>query len=325
MSFWSSAVGPTFWQAARALWSVRAPERLVGRDVPQVPFIAEPAQAAHIEAILTFWRNNFKGGSGPRIGYTVQQLSDIVINPNYDLLIVLAEGRIVGTVMARPLGSWTRAPALRGNFPTSWIDMFCVDAAWRRKGVGRSLLFGIYSVLRRKGRESAVFLKEGTPLIMPSICTSFYTWRRVGAEETARNVVQWTQADFDDWMSTVQLKNTIYNSGLCSESLIVAYPAQNAWLVAAFTPAHQLHPEDGRPLIWMTGCAADGPIAPPEKKEAMLQLSTEAARHFATHWVWVDGFYAPPDDHWNRDGMYHIYAFNWNPGTFFNGNPFIIF
>lgn len=324
MSFWRSATGPTWWQAAQAFWSVRPPERLEGKDAIQVPFMPEPANQSHSASILDFWRQHFKSGTGPRIGYTQQQLENIIADPNYDILIVLIEGRIVGTVMARSLGYWTRAPALHGNFSTSWIDMYCVAADWRHRGVGRSLLFGVYDVLRRKGRESAVFLKEGAPLLMPSICSSFYSWRRVRPEEVARSVDQWTRADFDDWARTAQLKNTIYNSGV-SESLIIAYAAQNAWLVAAFTPAHQLHPEDNQPLIWMTGCAADGPIAPNEKKEAMLQLSTAAARHFNTHWIWVDGFHAPPDERWLRDGLYHIYAFNWNPGVFFNGNPFIVF
>ncbi len=326
MSFWRSAIGPTLWQAARAWWSAQPPERLEGADAPQVPFVCEPANQSHIDAILDFWRRHFKGNSGPRIGYTPQQLDDIVTNPNYDLLIVLAEGRIVGTVMARVLGSWTRVGCAPANFQTSWIDMYCVAADWRRRGVGRSLLYGIYSVLRLKGREPAVFLKEGAPLSLPPICSSFYTWRRVQPEEMARSVSQWSHADFADWIRGASAKNTIYNScSTANQSLIVAYAAQNAWLVAAFSPAHQLHPEDGRPLVWMTGCAADGPIPPAEKKEAMLQLSTAAARHFGTHWIWVDGFHAPPDERWNRDGLYHIYAFNWNPGVFFNGNPFIIF
>jgi hypothetical protein len=203
--------------------------------------------------------------------------------------------------------------------------MYCVAAEWRQRGVGRSLLFGIYSAIRLKGRESAVFLKEGGPLRIPPICTSFYTWRRVKAEETSPCVSIWSKTEFDDWIHIAKPKNTIYNSCAATSTLIVAYAAQNAYLVAAFSPAHQLHPDDGLPLIWMTGCAADEPIAPDEKKEAMLQLSTAAARHFNTHWVWADGFNALPDDHWTRDGLYHIYAFNWNPGVFFNGNHFITF
>ena len=333
MSFWSSATGPTLWQVAASFWSTRPPERLQGGDVPQTPFIPQAATTAQIQEILTFWQQNFKSGHGPRIGYTAEQLNTIVADPTYDTLIVVAEGRIVGTVMARPLGSWTRVGCQGADFQTSWIDMFCVDAAWRQRGVGRSLLFGIYEVLKRRGRETAVFLKEGMPLRLPPICTSFYTWRRVRPEEVSRSVSEWTRAELDEWIKPLHLKNVIYNSAIGSEfstaaatqSLIVAYAAQSAWVVAAFTSAHQLHPEDGQPLVWMTGCLADGPVGPQEKKEAMLQLSTAAARHFATHWIWVDGFHAHPDEHWTRDGLYHIYAFNWNPGVFINGNPFIIF
>jgi hypothetical protein len=333
MSFWSSAAGPTFWQAARAWWTAKAPERLQGGDLPQIPFIPEPAQVHHIQAILEFWRCNFKNGRGPYVGYTAEQLGAMIADPNYDLLIVLAKDRIIGTVMARNLGAWTRPGYGVGNFQTSWIDMYCVAAEWRQRGVGRSLLFGIYGSLRLKGRESAVFLKEGAPLCLPPVCSSFYTWRRVRPEEAAPCVSQWSRADFEQWIHAEKPKNTIYNGSSLSttigsttdNTLIVAYAAQNAWLIAAFTPAHQLHPEDGLPLIWMTGCATDGLVGPAEKKEAMRQLSTAAARYFGTHWIWTNGFYAPPDEIWNRDGLYHIYAFNWNPGIFFNGNPFIIF
>ncbi len=334
---------------AASFWSVRPPERLEGGDIPQLPFIPQAAAAAHVQEILAFWRNHFKGGQGPRIGYTAEQLGSIIADPTYDLLIVIADGRIIGTVMARPLGSWTRVGVGSADFGTSWIDMFCVDGVRRHRGVGRSLLFGIYDVLRRKGRESAVFLKEGLPLRLPPICSSFYTWRRVAPNEPTHCVSVWTRGDFDDWIRPLRLKNTIYNSASTAhgselstaqsselstahgselstaKSLIVAYAAQSAWVVAAFTPAHQLHPEDERPLVWMTGCLVDGPVGTAEKKEAMLQLSAVAARRFDTHWIWIDGFHAPPDERWNRDGLYHIYAFNWNPGIYLNGNPFIIF
>jgi hypothetical protein len=325
MSFWSSAKGPTLWQMAASFWKSRPPERLEGGDIPQLHFIPQAATVAHAQEILSFWKQHFKGGQGPRIGYTVEQLNTIIADPTYDTLIVVAEGRIVGTVMARPLGSWTRAGVGAADFGTSWIDMFCVDGARRQRGVGRSLLFGIYDVLRRKGREPAVFLKEGMPLRLPPICSSFYTWRRVAPNEPTHCVSVWTRGDFDHWIRPLNLKNVIYNSSPTAHSLIIAYAAQSAWVVAAFTPAHQLHPEDERPLVWMTGCLTDGPVQPSEKKEAMLQLSAAAAHHFETHWIWVDGFHAPPDDRWTRDGLYHIYAFNWNPGVFINGNPFIIF
>jgi hypothetical protein len=330
MSFWSSAKGPTLWQMAASFWKSRPPERLEGGDIPQLPYIPQAATAAHVQEILAFWRQHFKGGQGPRIGYTAEQLGDIIADPNYDLLIVIVADRIVGTIMAWPLGSWTRVGVGSADFGTSWIDMFCVDDAWRQRGVGRSLLFGIYALLFHKGREPSVFLKEGLPLRLPPICSSFYTWRRVAPNEPINCVTSWSRADFDDWIRPLHFKNVIYNSSpghseAAHQSLIVAYAAQSAWVVAAFTPAHQLHPADNAPLIWMTGCLVDGPVGAAEKKEAMLQLSAAAARHFDTHWVWVDGFHAPPDDRWTRDGMYHIYAFNWNPGVFLNGNPFIFF
>lgn len=318
MSFWrsSSFAGPTMWHALKSKFSTRPPERLEAVAGPAFTGQAAQAEVADYAGVINFWQEHFKEEGGPRTSYTFADL----VHLNKTLLIVRAPGPdpyIIGTIMARPLGSWIRGKTVNSsNFSTSYIDMFCVHSGWRGRGIGSSLLFAVFVAL---GTHSpSVFLKEGAPLswALPPIRSSAFTFRYVMPGITTDSVIQWTPDQLRHHVS--ENSQYITNSLNNTESQIFATAGEDPF-VAVFSPAHQIH-RDGRPLVWMTGFVP----STSECSAKMRALSAAASKHFNSPWIWADAEAAPPDDMWKYDGPYHLYAFNWNPGVFFNGRALLL-
>lgn len=305
------------WHALKSKFAAKPPERLDAVAAgPAFTSGVVQAEVADYAGVINFWQEHFKEVGGPRTSYTFADL----IRLNKTLLIVRAPGPdpyIIGTIMAKPLGSWIRGRLLDGDqFATSYIDMFCVHKGWRSKGIGSSLLFAVFAALG--SHSPSVFLKEGAPLSwsLPPIRSSAFTFRYIMPDvRAADTVAQWTPDQLRQHIAENNDSHYIINSLKSTESAIF----ECRGYVAVFSPAHQLH-RDGKPLVWMTGFVKPA-VA---DRAAVNTLSVAASKHFASPWIWADAEFAPPDDMWKYDGPYHLYAFNWNPGVFFNGRPLLL-
>lgn len=343
MSFWSNSPGPGLWDAAKAAFGAPVvPRRIYSTGpIPSGKFRYERATEFDVDALLDFWHKNFRRHGGARIAYLPSDIQQLLHYESRAIILIVRSrhNSIIGTILAKPLGHWWRTclpPVAHDTFETTYIDMFCVKNKYRGTGVGTTLLLGIREELQREGREAAVFLKEGAPLtrLMPSLKTSFFTFRRVSPDEEDRyaRVELWTQPHFTSWIGSLprnsQKTPYLVNSGsqrTSTQSRIYAYHGAQGQCVIIISRANQFHPNDLQPIIWMTGYIENGTITEGEKRDAMRKISAVASYHFGAPWVWMDGKHAPPDELWMRDGPYHFYAFSWNPGVFFNGEPVLIF
>jgi ribosomal protein S18 acetylase RimI-like enzyme len=306
-SFWKSKAfaGPTLWHALKSNFKSQNPERLAAE--PQLfNGRVQRAEQADYAGVINFWQEHFADASGPRPSYNFNDLVHME-----KILLIVRNPNVIGTIMARPLGNWTKGSTAT-NFRTYYIDMFCVAKSHRGTGLGSELLHAIYAAL---GNDyPSVFLKEGAPLsfTIPPFRSSHFTFRYVMPHEESA-AIRLTPAQLRDRVAAAGNRYFI-NSRTATESAAFAYEDT----VAVFSPAHQTH-HDGRPLVWMTGfiMAKADPVA-------LKHLSVAAARHFGTPWIWADGEAAPADDVWQYDGPYHLYAFNWNPGHFFNARPLLL-
>jgi hypothetical protein len=321
MSFWSWSTGPTL---KHALFDQGAPKPLpcpvpipLKENLWRAPVQATRADAAEI---VEFLGRQYDSGSA--LDYSTSELSTKTI-----LIVRSIRGRIIGTISSRPVGTINGS-----DFKIIYIDLFCVDAAYRESGVGRDLLFAIYALNFPDPRT--VFIKEGAalPITVPPIRSSYYKWRRVPADETFNGVSIMTFREFAEWAPA----DTLYNVPTKTECVVFNYCGV---AVAVFAPAHQRY--GGERMIWMTGYVDKGPVdmlqtlhgrVSNNSEVALRNLSAAAARHFNAPCVWVDGEYVSAPNcrlvceeelapTWTKDGAYHIYAFNWNPGIFYNGRP----
>jgi hypothetical protein len=256
------------------------------------PCTLEPS---NVGALLDFLRVHFNHGACLDIGP-----SDLTVFDNI-LIVRGVAGNILGSIASRPLGCWRGAV-----FPTIYIDLYCVHKEFRSAGIGRALLFGIYG----SAGAHAVFVKEEFPLHfgLPPIRASAYRWRRVPADEVATDIQTLTVREF----AALEL-DVLHNT---PPSTVGAVFSWRGVAFAAFAPANQRI--QGERMVWMTGYHETGAV---DRLAAMRNLTAAAARHFDMPLVWVDAEYAPT---WNKDGAYYIYAFNWDPGSYWNGHPFLI-
>lgn len=307
MSFWSFAAGPTWLDAAASLFHHPPPKVLKGAVLtPPQPWGVRRASPAAAGLIVTFWRTHFHRSSA----WTRRGLKELLADRANILLVVTDQGNLVGTVLATPLGSFGPVPQVH------YIDMLCVAASHRSRGVARALLFAVHHAI---GRRPAVFLKEGRSLsTLPPLHTGCFAFRRVGPEEQAADCRQIDAAELETWLPP----GTIYNKNPKPKSLIVMYKDVAA---AAFTWANQNY--KGQPLIWMTGFIC--------KDEAQHSSALQHLSAAGSHLFKAVGSSAPSNQAqyvwawdqptWNQDGPAHLYAYNWNPGSFFRANPFIVF
>lgn len=295
MGFWSWSSGP---HLGHALWPSPGPRPLSLPSTPlRPPYDWKPRslEPNDVDSLLDFLRAHFDHGASIDISP-----NDLAVFDNI-LIVRGVSGRILGCIASRPLGCWRGAV-----FPTIYIDLYCVHKEYRSAGIGRALLFGIYG----SAGAHAVFVKEGTPLHfgLPPIRASAYRWRRVPVDEVATDVRRLTVREF----AALGL-DILHNIPPASVGAVFSWRGE---AFAAFAPANQRI--QGESLLWMTGYHEIGSV---DRTDAMRNLTAAAARHFDMPLVWVDAEFAPT---WNQDGAYYIYAFNWDPGSYWRGRPFLI-
>jgi hypothetical protein len=297
MSFWSFAAGPGWLDAVTSILSHRSPVALPGAALtPPQLWGVRRAQPAAAGLIAAFWRAHFHRSSA----WTHRELKALLTDKENFLLVVTDGGDLVGTVLATPLGSFGQVQGVH------YIDMLCVAQSHRNRGVARALLFAVHHAI---GRRPAIFLKEGAALgALPPLHSGRFAFRRVDPDDQAPDCRQIGAAELEAWLPPGKL----YNKNPNPKSIIVMY---GDYAVAAFTWANQTY--QGQPLIWMTGFVCKDES---RREEALLQLSTASARLLKAPYIWA---WDCPE--WTQDGPAHLYAYNWNPGTFFRANPFIVF
>jgi hypothetical protein len=302
MSFWEYATGPGWLDAAASILSHRSPVALQGAALtPPQPWGVRRATPAAAGLIAAFWCTHFHRSSA----WTHRELKELLVDRRNFLLVVTEAGDLVGTVLATPLGSFG---AVQG---VHYIDMLCVAASHRSRGVARALLFAAHHAI---GRRPAIFLKEGRALgALPPLHSGSFAFRRVATDEQALHCQQISTAELEAWLPP----NALFNKNPSPKSKIVIYKGV---ATAAFTWANQTF--QGQPLIWMTGFVCKDAA---QRAPALLHLSTAGAKLFNAPSNQAPYVWAWDVSEWTQDGPAHLYAYNWNPGTFFRANPFIVF
>ncbi len=332
-SFWELSPGPHFRHYLKSVFTEPKVIELLPATTnrPQKPDNIrriDPGDSV-INEITQFWQQYFKGrGSTPITVVSHDELNDWLRN-EFILIAAFNDSRIIGTAMSAPLGSIHRIGIGSTTFRTRWIDFFCVDPRYRGRGLGSSLLHALLDEQKAIGEPASFFVKEGAPLSIPSFSTSSYVWRKINENETPRHQPEiWTHDQLYTYCRTVVEPTKYFINSHCSTNNTVSYAWRNLYnnrIIISISESAQVHPEDGLRILWQTGFIAEPGITEQDKAAAAKSISCAAARHFGSHWVWMDaravGTLAPL---WKADGYYHIYAFHMDTGLYLNAQPTFI-
>jgi len=309
-----------------------------GPDTPPLELARTPRQLAeYTKFVSTHFLT--AGSDGPRSSLTVNTLETLVKAGARPLLYrqeatATDPGNLLGCILSLPLGKLYRG-GVRGHAPFTLrlIRDFCVATQKRGDGIGSKLLLGVFKdCMENGGGVHTLFLKEGAPLPRAgaTLRTSSWIWRRVGPEVGDRRWVREVPlAEAAELVSIFGLSRPrlLYNrpAAATAATRVFLYDGFRGAILAAFTPAYQVHPRDGMPIIFQTGWLESGELLPMERITALRQLTDMAAAEMAAPWVWMDrtcsGSTLPAP--WQSDGPFHWYGYGWTADLYGDAEIFL--
>jgi GNAT superfamily N-acetyltransferase len=330
MSFWEKSPGPNAKHYIKSIFSAPHEPRLLTNTNASPPAQSNIRRAIleDIPKLIVFWQSHFRRPHSPICQYEDEDLRS-QIESGAIILLKEEQGKIIGTIMSRSLGNIKRLgiSSTWSSFRIRWIDMFCVHHNHWHKGIGSQLLHQLYKEHEAIGDYACYFLKEGSPLHMPALRSSFYLFRHADPKSDA-DIEEWTSQQFVTYAESLPPQKTnifIHSSTITRQTKIFHYKGFRGSLIAAFHKCPEKHYEDYKPIIWCTGVLKFGELMDSEVDQAMLKLSDAASLHFNSPWIWVDGKHLIHwQKHWQIDGAFHLYAYHMDTGIYFNGDPFLI-
>ncbi len=332
-SFWNMSPGPHFKHYLKSLITeAKVPEQFpLALLRPRKPdYIRRIDPGNDLEQIVLFWEHNFKGrGATPVTFVRVTELESWLRNGHILVGAFSKTGQVIGTVMSAPLGNIHRLGIGTTPFRVRWIDFFCVAPTNRGHGLGSALLHALLDEQIAINEPASLFLKEGAPLPIPALSTSSYVWRKVAEHERLTQLPElWTHDNLYGYAQTWHMPSKYFVNNHSSTNNTVTYAWKNLYdkrIIISISESSQIHPEDGLPILWQTGYIAEPDVSEEDKAMAAKAVSFAAARHFGSHWVWMDARAIGAEKGvWKADGYYHIYAFHMDTGLYLNAQPTLI-
>lgn len=355
ISFWDKAPHPSFltiiWgriqqAAGRRSASATQQQQLqrlpASAPPPKMPANCQLAQSqTQIQEFAYFLRAHYHTGRDlsafPISSLTAKDAADLRLRP---VILRLPAGpsrqpTLAGCISSQPLGQLVSATASAtvgavavadASFNTRLISNYCVHPSLRKKGHGSKLLNAVWADTATLGEDATLFLKEGVPLLNagPPLYSSKWMYRQIcGAAEPSPQVAEVPAANAQSLIAEFaklqigSCRSTIYNiPNRPSPTRLFMYKGIRGRILAAFSPAYQVHSADHRPIWYQTGWLEQGDVLQMERLAAARQLSAAAASATGAGWIWLDQAVAECKPPWRPDGPFQYYAFHWTPGVY---------
>ena len=173
MSFWSTSSCQT-WLGLVSSWITSHPPQLL-ESPPLHPIhpirgcTFGKATEADLQQLPAFWEQWFSTTSRCSI-----PLSAIKSRPHWDIVVARRGNEVIGTLVRR----WIVGLHIKEAYmpKAGVIDFFCVHPAWRKKGIGRSLLYLIQNQTPRPIPPHLMLWETYVPTIPPVAAGSY--WRK---------------------------------------------------------------------------------------------------------------------------------------------------
>ncbi len=354
-SFWNKIQLPSF---MAVLWSkitgsasaADGPRKLdAGQKpaaVPNCHLVTSQADLSEFCDFLRQFYNTSTNVTGPAPISTLTPVSAKVKNLR-PIILRLPDRSAGGVISSQPIGTicWRSGGGgsnggsnRQADFPLRLISNFCVHPTYRKKALGSQLLNAVWHDLLQLGEDACIFLKEGQPLLTagPALVAGRWVYRycpptndrQVGSTWRQIHTVADVAADRLIESYIVENPNALFNKGISENAcrtLLYEYKGLRGSILAAFTPADQVHSLNGRPIYYQTGWLERGNILLTERLMAAKAISDYIGVASKGAWVWCDisiinGTVSAP---WKLDGPYYYYAFQWTANLYGSAKLFL--
>ena len=186
MGFWTTNSFVPTWSGflSKYIWNLppQVLESLSIRRQVELPqeLIMRTARLEDLGAITEFWSRYFSNWSSCHCSVPLAHIKKMFSSGIWEIILVVRkDGNIVGTIVRRRIknlhireAKWSTAAV---------IDYFCVHPAWRKKGVGRSLLNAIHNTatVPMNPMPPQLIFWEGLKFLPPLSIGLFWTRRGV--------------------------------------------------------------------------------------------------------------------------------------------------
>ena len=227
MTFWSNNPCCPTWTGLLSSWITSHPPLLLEPHPPIVPLHPIPgctfgtANATDIAQLPAFWEKWFSSSS--RCCIPEERIKRSHDSGNWDIFIVRRSTQVIGVLVRR----WITGLHVKGAYmpKAGVIDLFCVHPAWKKKGVGRSLLFLVQNSTPRPIPPHLMLWESYLPSIPPAVAGTY--WRkecRVGKrpalsaeeERLAWNQLKEGHTLWSEYKKTEDIHIFALGSGYCS-------------------------------------------------------------------------------------------------------------
>ena len=207
-SFWQSNSCVPSWAKFTESWFYSYPPRLLEtHPAPKsfrMVYTMRKATADDILQLPEFWERWF---STPKVRCVVplQHIQKKALR-QWDIYVCVDKGLVIGTIVRR----WVMNLHMRqAVWPKAGIvDYYCIHPAYRKKGVGRSLLHLLHNTTERP-MPPHLMLWEGFQALVPPVCAGLYLSKRcVPLETCVRRVDEYRAEGLDIWSDYVDSDET---------------------------------------------------------------------------------------------------------------------
>jgi GNAT superfamily N-acetyltransferase len=216
------------------------------------------------------------------------------------------------------------------TIPIFVVDCFCIAPTWRKTGLGTHLLMALQREAMPRKMGLTVFLKESAPVmaLRHPIYSSFYVFCRnphtsshIEETEDVRSLTH------EEALRLVAIYKEIYPDTfiLCAnhvsknrEILWRLWKRGPLFILASFQDSFQIHPQTNSTIGWATGWLESPLLATSSQQDIRQLYISKIISSLPYDWIWADRAWIKPTDspsssHWQQDGPFHWYTYQWQP------------
>ena len=224
-SFWQSNSCVPSWTKFTESWLYSYPPRLLethpANKTATVVYTMRKATESDILQLPEFWERWF---STPKVRCVVplQHVKKKALR-QWDIYVCVNQGQVIGTIVRR----WVMNLHMRQVvWPKAGIvDYYCIHPAYRKKGIGRSLLHLLHNTTERP-MPPHLMLWEGFQTQVPPVCAGLYMAKRCvpreGESSCVKRVYEF-RPEGDIWSEYIDSDETSVWTSIGSQEKVVVW------------------------------------------------------------------------------------------------------
>jgi hypothetical protein len=221
--------------------------------------------------------------------------------------------------------------------PIYVVDCFCIASSWRKMGLGTHLLIALQREAMKRDMGLTVFLKESMPIlaVRRPLYSSYYVFcQNPHTPSYLEDIEEIRSLTHTEALRLIAIYKEMYPDTfiLCANRvsknrgiLWRLWKKGSLFILASFQDSFQIHPQTNSTIGWATGWLESPLLATPSQEDLRQHYISKIISSLPYDWIWADKAWikstnSPSSAHWQHDGPFHWYTYQWQPHIRPNGS-----